>query len=278
MAIHWLHCRAGLTWSLFLTHPLFVLNLKLSFSACSAVGLAAMSGPASASTASPEGLQKACAFVSFNSKSVCGHGLLHTWGCTECPDLVLSFPQPERLPRHISPSQIARLLHPLLSQMFIIPCLCSPPALAAQHPDGRGHPAPLHKANPGSFKAHLFAPGSFPRWIHHLEPPCSSYCHQPSPVSADHSFFKQKPCFNPFADNAFISATLFLAASPTGSLLEFLLVQGWGWGWGQGWLGLLLPLFPASDPDWQQGTATGKLLPADSCFNSFNHRAKLQDK
>lgn len=198
MAIHWLHCRAGLTWSLFLTHPLFVLNLKLSFSACSAVGLAAMSGPASASTASPEGLQKACAFVSFNSKSVCGHGLLHTWGCTECPDLVLSFPQPERLPRHISPSQIARLLHPLLSQMFIIPCLCSPPALAAQHPDGRGHPAPLHKANPGSFKAHLFAPGSFPRWIHHLEPPCSSYCHQPSPVSADHSFFKQKPCFNPF--------------------------------------------------------------------------------
>lgn len=173
-----------------------------------------MSGPASASTASPEGLQKACAFVPFNSKSVCGHGLLHTWGCTGCPDLVLTFPQPERLPRHISPSQIARLLHPLLSQMFIIPCLCSPPALAAQHPDGRGHPAPLHKANPGSFKAHLFAPGSFPRWIHHLEPPCSSYCHQPSPVSADHSFFKQKPCFNPFADNAFISATLFWQRVP----------------------------------------------------------------
>lgn len=62
LAIHWLHCRAGLTWSLFLTHPLSVFNHRLSCPACSAVGLVALSSH-HCSPEVPEGLQKGCAFV-----------------------------------------------------------------------------------------------------------------------------------------------------------------------------------------------------------------------
>lgn len=162
-----------------LTHPLWVFNLKLSFSACSAVGLAAMSGLVSAS---PEGLQKACTFVFFKSKSVCGHSLLHTWGYTECPELVLSFPQPERLSRQIvhhrdcnaSPSSAIPDVNNALP-------VCSPPALpdlAAQHPGGRGHPAPLHKAQ--SCLLHL--PQGVPR-------ECPLLLSSASPLSADGALF-----------------------------------------------------------------------------------------